>query len=466
MKSSTVRTHTVEVAEGRLFAGLTDGVKLAPEPLFSGQTQLVVDASHVTTVVHEGLTVIPVAEVFSNPDATFIGFGTPNVFLALPRSADAANGPGWDRFAAFMFWRQAAYTADSKGRVQGGVFIELRDLPPYALVKLREGMEKMHGRKTITCANATGRVLTHAGFTCHGQPLARKVRPMKLAESIWDGGLEFNGKPVELRIIRTTSGTVSDHFVGVLGKESTSPFRAVKKIIKSKSEKHAKAPVIEARPLPAATAHHVDEAKHLELRVGRPSKLAVLFRQKWGEHPIFEARLDPTTLDIDGPNFTELRAPLKAYPGKLDLVSKAKRYVLFSKPVIKALRAQMAVKMDSLGRISGPTLVDMFQAGTPDDPFLYNVVITGTSARMTRLENRNAKDVGKANWILAKHVLLSGYDPDVRYAGEIWVHDTEAGRTIHINDNSGTYKPSSAHGAAAARFLQQLTNVSVEFHPL
>jgi hypothetical protein len=463
-RDSTPETDIGGAAEIHLFGGLTEGAKLKTEALFASSSQLVVDASHVTMVEHEGLSVIPVAEVFSNPNATFLGFGKPNVYLSLPRSATSDVEAGWDRFAAYMFWRKAAHIADTKGRVQGGVFVEMRDLPPEALARLRTAMGSFEGRKTITCAHATGRVMTEAGFTCNGRTLAYKVRPMTLAKAIWDGGLEYNGKKIVLRVIRTNSGTVSDHFIGVLRKESTSLFRAVEKMLRSNSE-HAKAPVIAARPLAAAALPKHGDSKSLELRVGRSTKLAVVLQQQLGEHPIFEARLDQNIVDINGADYPELRSSLKAYPGKLDIGSKAKRYVLFSRPVVKAVRHQMAAKMDSLGRLPGPVLVEMFQAGTAARPFLYNVVITGTSARMTRLENRTEKDVDKANWVLAKHVLLSGYDPDVRYAGEIWVEDTQDGRVLHVNDNSGTYKPPRLQAEAAARFLQQLTGVPVQFHP-
>ncbi len=453
-------------SESYLFEGLTEGAKLRTESLFSSSSQLVVDASHVAVVEHEGLSVVPVAEIFSDPNATFIGFGKPNVFLSLPRVTDEGK-PGWEKFAAFMFWRKAAFVADTKGRVQGGVFMELRDLPPDAVPRLREAMRAFEGRKTISCANATGRVMTNAGFTSSGHKLAYKVRPMTLAKTIWDGGLEYDGSAVALRVIRTSTGTVSDHFLGVLRKESTSLFRMVGKIVRSSSatsEGRHKAPVIEARPLAAAPIQSRDEARLLELRVARPTKLAVVLRQQIGDHPIFEARLDPAIADINGPDFSELKVALKAYPGQLDAVSRLKRYVLFSKPVVKTIREHMMATMDSIGRLAAPTLVDMFQAGQADAPFLYNVVITGSAARMTRLENRNDKDIDKANWVLAKHVLLSGYDPDVRYAGEIWVEDTTNGRILHLNDNSGTYKPSVSQANAAARFLQQLTGVEVVLH--
>jgi hypothetical protein len=454
-----------ELAEAHLFDGLTEGAKIAPETLFSSSPQLVVDASHVNAVNHDGVSVVPVAEIFSNPNAAFLGFGTPNVFLSLPRAKTEQTEGGWDKLAAFMYWRQRAYVTDTKGRVQGGVLMELRNLPPEALENLRDAMALVVGKRTASCANATGRVLTIAGFTCNGRALKHKLRPMTLAKAIWDGGLEYHGNPIEMRVIRTSAETVSDHFVAVLRKESTSMFRVAKKFVKT-SKKTGKVPVVQPRLLEPATTRAAHEASHLELRVGRPTKLAAMLRVRWGGHPIFEAKLDSRIVDVNGPDFSDLCTPLQAYPGKLDAVSKIKRYVLFSKPVIKTIRYQMAVEMDSLGRLPGPTMVDMFQVGTDDKPFLYNVVITATSARMCRLENRTAKDMHKANWVLAKHVLLSGYDPDVRYAGEIWVHSTPGGRTLRINNNSGTYKPSLLQADAAARFLHQLTGVPVEFCPI
>jgi hypothetical protein len=469
---TTQLTQLRQDTDHQLFDGLTHGARMRTEALLSGRSHVVVDASHVATVEHEGISVIPIAEVFSDPQATFLGFGIPNVFLALPRPATADRGPGWDKFAAFMYWRKAAFIADTKGRVQGGVFIELRHLPPPAVDAMRQAMVTVTGRRTISCANATGRVLSAAGFTCNGRLLTTAVRPMKLAEAIWNNGLEYHDSPVDLRVIRTHSASVSDHFLRVWRKEVTSLFRVVGKIYQRKTE-HMSVPLIEPRPLAPATpatsvtstSSQQTNGNRLELRVGRPTRLAAVLRQKWGDHPIFEATLDRSIADVDGPDFAELRPTLNAYPGKLDAVSKLKRYVLFSKPVVKAVRRHMAVQMDSLGRLPSTTLVDMFQTGPAENPFLYNVVITGTSARMSRLENRTERDIDKANWILAKHVLLAGYDPDVRYAGEIWVEETAEGRVLRLNDNSGTYRPTRAQAGAAARFLSQLTGVPVEFRP-
>lgn len=193
MPTSPAVTSPRPLDERNLFAGLTTGAKLATDTLFSRGPQLVIDASHVRVVRHEGLAVIPVAEVFADPSAVFLGFGYPNVYLALPRRASEPKGRGWDRYAAFMFWREKSYVADTKGRVQGGLIVELRGLPPEAIDALRDAMVRQSGRRTITCANATAKVLDAAGFTCRGRQLKRSVRPMRLARRIWEGGLEFRG---------------------------------------------------------------------------------------------------------------------------------------------------------------------------------------------------------------------------------------------------------------------------------
>lgn len=85
---------------------------------------------------------------------------------------------------------------------------------------------------------------------------------------------------------------------------------------------------------------------------------------------------------------------------------------------------------------------------------------------MSRLENRDERDSDKANWVLAKHVLLADYDPDVRYAGEAWAEDTPDGRVMHINNNSGTYKPTAAQLHEAARYLAEAFGVPVIAEPI
>lgn len=447
-----------------LLDGMTEGACLAPDGLFSRGSRMVVDASHVQAVDYGGLMLIPVAEVFANPNAVFLGFGEPNVYLTVPRQ----NGTlGWDKYAATMFWRQKSFVADTKGRVQGGILIELRNLKSTALEEICKAMKAQSGCRSITCARANAKVLDAAGFTSGGKSIGRLVRPMALAEHIWQNGLEYRGEPVDLRVIRTGGRSLTDHFAAVIKKESTSVGRLAKKQLNKFTRREAdKAPIIEARPLALANPIIGDTSRSAELRIGRPSRLGAAVAAKIGDHPIFEAAPDKALVDLDSPEFEALNSQLRPYPGKLDLATKAKRYLLFAPGPVRFIRRQLAQEMQSVGTHSGAQLMNMLRVSDDGKPFLYNAIVTNSSLRMARLENRTAKDNRKANWLLAKHVLVAGYDPDVRFAGEAWVEDRPDGRVVHINNNSGTYKPSAAQTRGAAKFITEGLGVPVEVHIL
>lgn len=487
--------------------GLVDGATLTSEPLFAHRTRMVVDASHCQKMVHDRRVVVPLDDIFARPDSVFVGFGVPNVFLTLPRS----DGGGWEKYAATMFYRGRSRIADTRRKVQGGVFFELRGLETLQVERLRYAMVEHAGHRTMTCARANAEVLAAAGFTSGGEPFDEAVRPMHLARMLWCSGIELDGRPLDLRVIRTTTTSVSEHFAAVIRTEGTSPARLVRKVVKEKVTGRRKRPTLASTlshaptpaPLQAATqappkppsparaparapissllpfsapmpagssdvaeplAKPLDEQPRATLRASRPSRLGSLAWMVLGHHPIFEALHDPRRTDLDGGSFSDLEARLVAYPGKLDAVTKLKRYVLFAPPTVRFIRSQMAAEMDSHGEFPGPSLVDMLKMGDDEEPFLYSGILTGSGLKISRIDNRSDKDVARANWVLAKHVLLSGYDPDVRFAGEVWVTDSTEGRVLHVNNNSGTYKPSPAQTLAAAAFLRQAYGIPVEAH--
>lgn len=447
-----------------LLDGMTDGATLGPDGLFSRGPRMVVDASHVQSVEHDGLQLVPIAEIFADPNATFIGFGMPNVYITVPAEGadrDEAGSvddeaPRWEKYAAAMFWRQRSHVADTRGRVQGGVLFELVDPPIGAVSELRTTMRDHAGRRTISCARANAELLHHAGFTSGLLPLSHHIRPAALARRIWEHGLEHRGRPIALRVIQTTGSSVTDHFASVISKESTSLGRLVTKQWKKLRKNHGDpAPVIDPRALERADTNAGDEARGGELRVGRPNRLGSALCVFWGDHPIFEAFPDRAVADLDSTEFSELNEPLPAYPGRPDLATRAKKHVLFSPRAVRSIRRLLARDMVSVGQHSGQSMAAMLRVGTADRPFMYNAVLTSNALRIARLENQSRKDVEKANWVLSKHVLVAGYDPDVRFAGEFWVEDLPDGRVVHVNNNSGTYQPGPERTEAAARFISE-----------
>ncbi len=69
------------------------------------------------------------------------------------------------------------------------------------------------------------------------------------------------------------------------------------------------------------------------------------------------------------------------------------------------------------------------------------------------------------DWLLSKHVLISGYDDDVRFAGEAWMEHQTDGIIIHLSNNSGTYKPNTEQLIKAAQFVSDaFPGLKVETH--
>ena len=195
-------------------AGLTAGSHLRPQVLGTRGSRMCVDTTHVRVRVDPGtqLVLFPLQDVFVAP-SVFLGFGTPNAYLAFP-----ADGVTWQKFSAFMFWRTPSFVAATKGRVQAGILFEMPQLPAAAVAQITTAAAAHSGRRSVTCARACAHVLASAGFTSGGRSLRRHVRPSRLGARLWESGLEWRGEPVDLRVIQTARSP-SDHFTSVWKKE-------------------------------------------------------------------------------------------------------------------------------------------------------------------------------------------------------------------------------------------------------
>lgn len=438
--------------------GLTGTVRVSPQILGKRGSRLVFDASSVPTKVDPAtqLTLFGIESVFTDDNAVFLGFGKPNTFLVVPRSATSEKGPGWDKFAAFMFWRKKSFVANTKGRVQAGILFELRDLPTETIEQLRIEMQKQSNKRGPSCAHANAHVLDRAGFTSGGRRLIHTYRPSKLAGVIWSNGLELNGKPVDLRVVQTGE-RVSDHFLSVWRKEVTSVGRSVAK--KFNKEDHTPAPLVESSPQADLSDAKWQGENKMAVGISRPSSLGAHLSFVLGEHIIYHTWPKEK---LDAP---ELDSPLQSFPGKLNAVTKLKKYILFSRPSIWFIRRHLEATTERYEELPSGVIVDMLRISETSDhetAFKYNLVMTSDEIRITPLENRNKRDINRLNWILSKHVLVSGYHPDVRYACEIWrCLDDNGESVIYMNSDSGTYKPGPERKAPATEFISKTYDVRV-----
>lgn len=423
------------------------------------------------TTVHDdasGLDLFAIDEVFNARDSVLLGFGFPNVYTAMRRANDDMRGPGWDKYAAFMFWRQKSFVANTKGRVQAGLIVEIRNLPDEALARLRSNMRDLSGKRGPSCAWLNAHLLVQSGFTLgNGRSLTGIMQPSKLFSRIWRFGLSYDSQEVDLRIVLTGNKGVGEHLEGmsgVWGREVTSPQRFAGKLYTK--ETRGKAPLVESRAFSAVDPARW-QSRPTTIGINRPSWLGVKMAFVYGQQPVYDVNLGKLSHDA-------LVEPLTPYPGKLDRITRLKKHMLFSRPVIRGIRHYRHHSTDVFEGVPARAAVEMLtpsQSPDYDHAVLYNCVVVQREdghceARITTLRNhdertRESRSVRTFSWILAKHVLLAGYDPNTIYACEIWTCREGDTTTLYVNRNSGTYKPSLERLVTIAGAMQRTFNIRV-----
>lgn len=435
-----------------------------PEFLFGSHVDQVIDASSIRERTIKDLRVFRISDLFSGGQEIFLGFGLPNVYLTVPDGKG-----GYEKFAAKSLKRAPSVVEDTRNFVQSGIMLRMLNLPEHAAVKLRAAMRVHHGKKYWTCVNANLRVLEDAGFTSGNRQLSSLYMPYALLSYLLQNGLEFEGRPVQLEVVRTTQANMESYARQIIAAELLTFCRHGERMLESKAQKSkvwkgVKAvvlapfnllglagsavglggkdePVIvrEVAPaLPAAVEYHND----IRVKLSVASSTGTVLRQFWGAHALFtgeQTRVDP--LDY-------LSERLKPFPQKTpNLVTRLKKRVLFSKWVIKLIHTVLAHDYADLGLKSERDVYDMLRTDSAKKSNKYNLVITTKKIIIAR----TTVGIKVIDWILSKHVLASGYDPDVLFAGEIW-KDIEG--KIPMNGNSGTYQPNDEQVLAAGRYMQ------------
>jgi hypothetical protein len=209
----------------------------------------------------------------------------------------------------------------------------------------------------------------------------------------------------------------------------------------------------------------------VDVVMSRPSWFGAKLAFLWGQHPMY-------TIEIDGVP-EELRIPLPAFPGKLDWSTSFKKNVLFTPFVIGVIRyflMRASDRYEDLPALAALEMLTPSQGQEHDAAMLYNCVVTlagdnRTEVRITSLKNRDPSSrrsqwVRMVNWLMAKHVLVSGYDPNTVYACELWTYSEQSGEVVLcVNRNSGTYKPDAVRMEAFAEHLRKVFGVRVRTYP-
>lgn len=462
-------------------AGLACGSFIRPEALFSEKTQNVIctarsyaNPTGLEEVKVGKLNVVNMDQFFNSKNEVLLGFGKPNVFTLIPPKAEAEKQT-YQKLDAYMFFRKKTQVT-SASVAQSGVFLRPRNLPAEAVEVMRSAMQEQVGKRGISCAKSNAAMLTRAGFTSGGEELSGEFRPQKLFMHIVKHGLEFQGKPVKFDVINTTPGTIEEHFRAVLKKERSSPLRAIEKIFKKdvKSADEIEG-LKQAKSLKAVEDPQVPllAGAPIRIRNSRPAALMTGLRQIWGQHILWEAIPDKSRVDVDKflPGVLQDKFTLAKQNGeKMSKVDRLKN-IAFSKPMIARMRKGLAKHFDEMGQYQPGQIKSMLPVAAPgEEAIKFNLVICGPKVENRVSITRIDGGAKAADWVLSKHVLVSGYDPDVRFAGEIWGERYTAGdgseqMRIHVNNNSGTYRPSGEQVQGAAAYLRELfPNVEVVAH--
>lgn len=443
-----------------------------------GRQQELIDVSDVITErlakSDPHLRVVNLDHIFAE-GKLFLGFGRPNVYLGIPNQTE--EGLGYAKVEAKSLKRADTKVIETHDRVQSGLLIVFKDLTPEQVERILTSATAHQGTRRWTCVNANCRILSDAGFTIGGESLKEYFFPVRLFKDILRYGLELDGQPVEFDIVKTTPGYLEDIGLSITHAVSTTLCRhgekacdSVKKkleqntylmkvmnklgiaVFEEKSAPQLEKPIYESEIVKAQIPE--DLLKTYDMDVSEPSMFGQLLRLLWGPHSLFEVQLPREEVEA------ALPSTLKPFPDpNPSLSTRLKKHFLFSQPMVNLIRSQLSHSYKRLGRLTHNLFVDMLRTHSEDLPNKYNFVVTGDRLIVMKLDIRSSG----VDWVLSKHVLMSNYAKDVRFAGEIW---KTADGTMHFNNNSGTYKPGSDLNPPKVLFEKLFPGVKIEAHGL
>lgn len=443
------------------YTGYANRFENRPEfALFGALISRVIEATSIPErTTADGLKIVRIKDIFADGEEIFIGFGKPNAYLVVPDGKG-----GYQKFAGKSLKRAPSRIEDTRGWVQSGILVRLTNLPEGTTEKVRQAMLTHDNVKFWTCVNAISNVLHTAGFHSSDKALTERYFPYHLMNSLMQHGLEFAGQKVGFEVIRTSSEPLQRYAAQVVIAELSTICRHGDRALQAKAKKSKviaacytllKKPfsLLKSKdgnrkpgkiPVAPALQDELPYKTDLTIRVAKASLIASLLRQLWGSHALFELvqqRVNPAD---------HLPDILPAFPqANPNLFTRVKKRLLFSPLVIKFIRGLLVSDYVTLEGVSEMDVYDMLRTHSDKASNIYNLVITDDSIIVARISVwRKLVD-----WILSKHVLVSGYHPKVRYASEAWKDEDGF---IHVNMNSGTYQPTKLQQARAVAYVQEV----------
>jgi hypothetical protein len=380
------------------------------------------------------------------PNTVVLGFGEPNVWMGVIGERKVHT------YAAKSLWRAPTSIEESDGKVQSGVFIVPTSLNQATIEQIIAASQASAEAKTrtISCAKSNSSILSKCGFTIRGGKSIEHHLPHHLLKDILDNGLELDGKEVKFFCFISSPLSLQAFYNSIITAEQTTFIRHMNRCMPiSPEEKQERAKQIkrvetENAKLLLSTTPETKELK-LHVYVSRTSSWFGLYFQRWfGAHRIYRIALNPKVVDAI------LSEKLVAFEHvEASFMKSLKQNWIFNTHVVAWIRSWMALRFDNLGWLSEEDAVAHLLPTETGEVKRYNFVITGDSVYFCLLNVKNEW----VDWVLSKHTVVSGYSDDVRFAGEMFTKD---GKTIHINLNSGTYRPTEQQLDNAVELARKL----------
>jgi len=382
-------------------------------------------------------------------DEVVIWVWRPNVFTLIPnKTQDQWDSNEHIRYAAKSLYRAPSKIEDTKGRVQSSIFFILKNLSEENIERLRVSAQWYEWSTDITCVRSNMKVFHEAGFTLwNWESLESIVWPWECFEKIIEHGLSIDDERVEIENLKTSKRYLEQQVFQTKKSVMMTPIRHLKRWLTSKGvlrkdstpkiqEVKVKAP---SAPVMIHQDHHMSD---ITLTSANTPKISRHFRRLWWAHGVL-------WIDQDRVNIEDyLTEELKAYPQKKpSFATRLKKHVLYNKTVVGFLNSFIQKWHSDFPNKSEADLHTLFETHSEQRPCKYNVVSWKNGSKLMKIDIEKAS----VDWVLTKHVLISNYDPNIMFAGEVW---KDVNGTVWVNRNSGTYAPSERQLDNFIKYLQ------------
>ncbi len=408
-------------------------------------------------------------------DTLAINFGCPNVATFINKAQEDRSIETFKVDAKSAYREPMAYHA-THGKIQSGVFLVPTNLPHEVLERFEEAAQKLQNSRDITCVNTNCQVLKAAGFSIEGVDMEDIIFPNKLIEhflfrNVFYTDLNGDKHKVHFNIVNTTPDTLNEFFEKVDMAVISTRYRH--KLRKNDTEEKQKARGEAAKAIIAKEAKRIaatestqplneEDLKQRKMTISVPSFVGDLFTRIWGRHTLYELDLTDQQVEItqafqDLANKNDQDKTVKLHPfpqKKPSLVTRLKKNIFFSGPMIRLLRRHMMGRVDKIYLRTQ----DIFQYIKSNKDAHLNYVLLDDKIVIAKVNVNDEKAKGHAktaDWALSKHALLSGRQ-DVYCSGEMW-YDEANGRFM-MDGNSGTYVPTAARVKTVVTLANKIFN--------